>query len=104
MPLIEPSSYLAPSWLPGGHLQTIWPALFRPIGNVPARAERLELDDGDFIDLAWSGASSFRLAILSHGLEADRHTGMGARTGDKVGKHPQRSGWRIHCQRVASEP
>ena len=75
MPLIEPSSYLAPSWLPGGHLQTIWPALFRPIGKVPARAERLELDDGDFIDLAWSGASASRLAILSHGLEADRHTG-----------------------------
>ncbi len=75
MPVIEPSTYRAPSWLPGGHLQTIWPALFRSVGKVTARAERLELEDGDFIDLACSGMTRPRLAILSHGLEADRHTG-----------------------------
>jgi predicted alpha/beta-fold hydrolase len=34
------------------------------------RWERLELDDGDFLDLAWLERSSAgRLAILSHGLE-----------------------------------
>jgi predicted alpha/beta-fold hydrolase len=61
--------------LPGGHLQTIYPALFRRIPAVVSRSERLELSDGDFIDLEWSGSSGTRLAILSHGLEADMKTG-----------------------------
>jgi predicted alpha/beta-fold hydrolase len=75
MALIRNSSYRAPSWLPGSHLQTIYPALLRRIPAVALRSERLELADGDFIDLEWSGNSSPRLAILSHGLEADFKTG-----------------------------
>lgn len=74
MALIQNSTYRAPSWLPGGHVQTIYPALFRRIPAVASRSERLELADGDFIDLEWSGNSSPRLAILSHGLEADLKT------------------------------
>jgi predicted alpha/beta-fold hydrolase len=69
VPLIEHSIYRAPWWLPGGHLQTIVPAIFRRVRPVTTLRERLELDDGDFLDLAWSGKSSTRLAILSHGLE-----------------------------------
>ncbi len=75
MPLIQTSGYRAPSWLPGGHLQTIFPALFRRMAQVTDRSERLELPDGDFVDLKWAGNSSTRLAILSHGLEADTETG-----------------------------
>lgn len=75
MPPIDHPSYVAPAWLPGGHAQTIYPALFRRVVPVASRAERLELADGDFIDLEWSGNSSSRLAILSHGLEADLKTG-----------------------------
>lgn len=71
MPLIEKSRYRAPMWLPGGHLQTIYPALFRKVARVTQRLERLELPDGDFIDLAWASQGRRRLAILSHGLEAD---------------------------------
>ena len=74
MPLIENSSYRAPSWLAGGHLQTIYPALFRRVAQVTRRGERLELVDGDFIDLEWAGNGSSRLAILSHGLEANTQT------------------------------
>jgi predicted alpha/beta-fold hydrolase len=75
MPPIDHSSYVAPPWLPGGHAQTVYPALFRRLSPAPSRAERLELPDGDFIDLEWSGTTSARLAILSHGLEADMHAG-----------------------------
>ncbi|MES2921901.1 MAG: alpha/beta fold hydrolase [Verrucomicrobiota bacterium] len=75
MPLIQNSRYGAPSWLPGGHAQTIYPVLFRRMAPVSMRAERLELADGDFIDLKWAGHRSPRLAILSHGLEADSTTG-----------------------------
>jgi predicted alpha/beta-fold hydrolase len=74
MPLISPSTYQAPSWLPGGHAQTIYPALFRKVAPINGQAERLELPDGDFIDIEWSGKSASRLAILSHGLEASAKT------------------------------
>ncbi len=75
MALIRKSTYRAPAWLPGGHLQTIYPALFRRLAPLVGRAEQLELADGDFLDLAWSGRKSPRLAILSHGLEANMETG-----------------------------
>lgn len=74
MPLIDISSYRAPTWLPGGHLQTIHPALFRRVARVTTRAERLELPDGDFLNLEWADQGRSRLAILSHGLEADAGT------------------------------
>lgn len=70
MPLIESSSYRPPWWLPDGHSQTIVPALFRRVARVTLHAERLELEDGDFLDLEWSGMGAERLVILSHGLEA----------------------------------
>ena len=69
MPIISPSTYRPPAWLRGAHLQTIHPALFRKVAPVTLRRERLELEDGDFLDLEWYGGSGNRLAILSHGLE-----------------------------------
>jgi predicted alpha/beta-fold hydrolase len=52
------------------HLQTLLPALTRPLPPLQIRRERLELADGDFVDLGWSGNSEGRgpLAILLHGL------------------------------------
>ncbi len=38
-------------WLPGAHLQTVWAARIRPAISIPWKRERLELPDGDFIDL-----------------------------------------------------
>lgn len=70
MPLVR-SSYRAPAFLRGGHLQTIYPALFRRVRKVTNRRERLELPDGDFLDLDWDSEGRDRLVILSHGLEAD---------------------------------
>ncbi len=75
MPLIRESTYRAPWWLPGGHFQTIYPALFRRFDHVTRRRERLELADGDFIDLEWAENGNPHLAIISHGLEADTTTG-----------------------------
>lgn len=75
MALIQNSTYQAPSWLPGGHIQTMYPAMFRKLAPIASRVERLELMDGDFIDLEWSEQGGTRLAILSHGLEADMHAG-----------------------------
>ena len=56
-------------WLPGPHLQTLWPVLFRRRAPVHARRERLELPDGDFLDLLWNDAGDGPLVLVLHGLE-----------------------------------
>ncbi|HEX2547466.1 MAG TPA: alpha/beta fold hydrolase [Ramlibacter sp.] len=67
--------YQAPWWLPGGNLQTIWPALFaqRTRGASPAyRRERWNTPDGDFVDvdfLAREMSAGAPLLVLFHGLE-----------------------------------
>jgi len=71
MPLLAESGFVAPWWLPGGHVQTIVPSLWRKVALLTDREERLELKDGDFLDLRWHGQGGERLAILSHGLEGD---------------------------------
>lgn len=68
MPIVE-SSYTASGLLRHGHLQTVLGALLvRPVLEWQRR-ERLELEDGDFLDLDHLHAGHPRLAILSHGLE-----------------------------------
>lgn len=72
MPIIEPSTYAPPPGLWGGHLQTIYPALFRKLEQVTQLRERIETPDGDFLDLNWKISGRFsRVAVLSHGLEGD---------------------------------
>lgn len=48
--------------------------------KVTYERERLELSDGDFVDLDWVDRGSRKLVILSHGLEgnSDRHYIRGA--------------------------
>lgn len=62
-------SYVAPTWLPGGNAQTIYPYLL-PVPLVAYRRERWELDDGDFIDIDWlDNTAGAPLIVLFHGLE-----------------------------------
>src|SRR3569832_712456 len=66
--------YRAPWWLPGGNLQTIWPALHakRSFGSLPQyRRERWATPDGDFVDVDWLAATprGETLLVLFHGLE-----------------------------------
>ena len=49
-------NYVAPWWLPGGNLQTIWPALYARRSHGPRpdyRRERWATPDGDFVDVDW---------------------------------------------------
>jgi predicted alpha/beta-fold hydrolase len=59
--------------MPGGNVQTIWPALFgrRHAGPPPRfQRERWDTPDGDFIDLDWVEAPlDAPLVLLFHGLE-----------------------------------
>ena len=81
--------YIAPLWLPGGHLQTIYAALLVRAPHVRYRRTRWDTPDGDFIDLDWvvnpalpmcrfnlteSGFGNDETApllALFHGLEGD---------------------------------
>jgi len=54
--------------LPGPHLQTIWPAFLRTKGSVSLVRERLELPDGDFIDIDWVGDAG-PIVVILHGLQ-----------------------------------
>jgi hypothetical protein len=63
-------------WLPGPHLQAIGARLLRSRDGVRYERERLELADGDFVDLDWvveaGGRSPHRdapLVLVLHGLE-----------------------------------
>lgn len=58
-------------WLPGPHAQTLWPSLFRSRPELPLEWERLELPDGDFLDLVHVGRRSAPTVLLLHGLEGN---------------------------------
>ncbi len=62
-------------WLPGPHLQTLWPALVRRRPQVVLRRERLELADGDFLDLDWGPQRSGPVVLILHGLEGSSRSG-----------------------------
>lgn len=67
--------YQAPWWLPDGHSQTIWAALYarRRFGPAPMwQRQRWSTPDGDFIDVdfaAHPAAAKAPLLVLFHGLE-----------------------------------
>ena len=68
-------NYVAPWWLPGGNLQTIWAAVRarRFMGPPPLfRRERWRTPDNDFVDVDFSehpSAADAPLLVVFHGLE-----------------------------------
>jgi predicted alpha/beta-fold hydrolase len=56
-------------WLSNPHIQTIWPRLFKVPINIKLSEERIELTDGDFLDVVWSNKESDHIVIIIHGLE-----------------------------------
>ena len=54
---IDTSPCTVPRWLPGGHSQTLYGALFTPYKRVAFSRERIDTPDGDFIDFDWQGLS-----------------------------------------------
>jgi predicted alpha/beta-fold hydrolase len=64
------TSYPAPPWLPGGHLQTIYPAIWIAKPEVRYRRERWQAPDGDFVDIDFvDGQPGRPFIVLFHGLE-----------------------------------
>ena len=101
-------NYVAPWWLPGGNLQTLWPALYARRGHGPQpayRRERLPTPDGDFVDVDWlidpvraepveagpstgSGGTVHRpLLVLFHGLEGSSRSHYAEAFADYAREH-----------------
>lgn len=54
-----------------GHVQTLFPPIFRPRPEVVYERQRLDTSDGDFVDLDWSRGGNDRLVVILHGLEGN---------------------------------
>lgn len=67
--------YAAPTWLPGGHLQTIFPATCIVKPKVVYRRERWCTPDEDFIDIDFvDGQPGRPFIVLFHGLEGSSNS------------------------------
>jgi len=65
------ATFKAPLWLPGGHLQTLWRRFAGKLPVLQRQRQRVDMPDGDFIDLDWvyaAEASDLPLVLLVHGL------------------------------------
>ena len=97
--------YRAPWWLPGGHLQTIYPSLLLRRRPPRYRRERWQTPDGDFIDLDWldESAEDAPLVALFHGLEG----GSGSHYATALMHACARAHWRgvvVHFRGCSGEP
>lgn len=68
------SKYKAPFFYRNGHIATILPSMFREVSSDYSR-ERINIADGDFLDLDWINGGNDKIVIISHGLEgsSQRH-------------------------------
>ena len=96
--------YRAPWWLPGGHLQTIYPYFILKRRPPRYRRERWETPDGDFIDLDWvDGPQPAPMVALFHGLEGGSASHYAAALMHAVA----RRGWHgvvVHFRGCGGEP
>lgn len=70
-PRFEPEPFQPPWYLRNGHIQTLLGAVRRMPEGVSTRRERLELPDGDFLDVDWLDRdASAPLIVICHGLES----------------------------------
>ena len=68
------STYRPPVLFKNYHISTIYASVLRKVPRVTQTRERLELEDGDFLDLDWSYSTfgkSGKVLILLHGLEGN---------------------------------
>jgi hypothetical protein len=73
---VDTHTFIAAAYCRNPHLQTLWPRLFHRHYKQPYLGERLELPDGDFVDLCWAGncTSTRPVVAVFHGLEGSIHS------------------------------
>ncbi|CEG57607.1 hydrolase [Legionella fallonii] len=69
--MIIESQFKPAWWLTNPHAQTIYSSMIRPVKACIDKMEKLDLPDGDFLNLAWSTANlpeDTPLVVILHGL------------------------------------
>lgn len=89
-------------WLPGPHLQTLWPSLARPRPRLALPRRRIELADGDFIDLAIAPADGPRVLVI-HGLEGSLQSHYAGTLMERLIEHGY-SAIFMHLRGASGEP
>ncbi len=90
-------------WLRNAHLQTLFPYLLRPRPRVTLRRERIELPDGDFLDLDWTTGKDGPIVLILHGLEGSSRS----KYARGLLKAVHERGWRgviMHFRGCSGEP
>lgn len=74
--MLRQSQFKPAFWCQHRHLQTLVPRLLSPKHELGLVEERLELNDGDFLDLCWTHKPSGNeaIVIIFHGLEGSIHS------------------------------
>ncbi len=87
------STFRPARWLPGPHLQTIGARVLRPRKNGALWRERIELPDGDFVDLDFATDPKILprngrpLVLLLHGLEGSAQSKYALETYRALSQH-----------------
>ncbi len=88
--ITQARKFVSAPWLPGGHLQTIVPALFDARPLPAARRERWDTPDGDFIDVDFiETQADAPMMVLFHGLEGSAQS----RYARILAQHAHDVGW-----------
>src|SRR5690349_19273842 len=90
-------------WCRNRHLQTILPNRLRPRPAIVFRRERIELPDGDFVDIDWTPRANGPVVLLLHGLQGSSRSRYAAGLARAFHRH----GWRaavLHFRGCSGEP
>ncbi len=104
MPLLHNTTYRQrPFFLFNGHLETIIPSLFFEVDGITYDRQRMELPDGNFLDLDWlRKPGNNKLMVISHGLEGS----SGRHYVRRTAKYFHELGWDIlvwNCRSCSGE-
>lgn len=69
MPLLEDSFRLKNRFFRNPHVNTIYASLLRWMPRIKFKRERIENNEGDFLDLDWKKVASKKLVLILAGLE-----------------------------------
>ena len=108
---LDPRPFIPAWWCRNPHLQTLWPVFFRRWLRPKLRRERLELPDGDFVDLDWTLNAPVLspvegggpIVIIFHGLEGGGKSHYARGMLDTLPRHGMRAVL-MHFRGCSGEP
>ncbi len=101
--MITNSKFSPRWWLRNPHLQTIVASKFIKRPKITTTAEKIELPDGDFLDINWSKKQSGPFVCLFHGLAGSINSGYAQGAFDML----ERKGFRpvfMHWRGCSGQP